>query len=364
MNVLCDGTDHYKLSAALKTRGVASALSLIQNLVRTAPEHLQRNLIEKVDAAVSRINDRAYVHVNAERRANDDFSAALDDKWRSVANPGTLHLELGAWTAWPEAVVASYIERHGIGDVVRLDMQPHFPIDVVASVTALPFRDNSIDRISSNSLFEHCAYPHEILSECLRVLRPGGVLFTAVPFHFVQHDCPSDYLRFTGAFFQDVCRDLGFSDVKTDTSSTSGVYYTLHTLAKSALVDEYINPDMAEFARLLHVTVMCLLVLTQGLDDEFVCGGASHWHTTKFFAVKGGLYTPSQSRFDRAQPFLKRHPNLFACPVTHLPLEPTLAGMKAPDGSVAYLIKNGVPEMFVLHGAGSMLARRPVSKTI
>ena len=62
------------------------------------------------------------------------------------------------------------------GDIIRLDMNPAFPVDVAASVTALPFRDNSIDSISSNSLFEHVPHPHDILREAFRVLRAGGAL--------------------------------------------------------------------------------------------------------------------------------------------------------------------------------------------
>jgi ubiquinone/menaquinone biosynthesis C-methylase UbiE len=52
-------------------------------------------------------------------------------------------------------------------------VNPTFPVDVAASVTALPFRDNSIDCMSSNSLFEHVPCPHDILREAFRVLRAG-----------------------------------------------------------------------------------------------------------------------------------------------------------------------------------------------
>jgi SAM-dependent methyltransferase len=76
----------------------------------------------------------------------------------------------------PEECVQQHVGPDKLGDIIRLDMNPAFPVDVAASVTALPFRDNSIDSISSNSLFEHVPYPHDILREAFRVLRAGGAL--------------------------------------------------------------------------------------------------------------------------------------------------------------------------------------------
>lgn len=50
----------------------------------------------------------------------------------------------------------------------------------------LPFRDESIAFVYSEHLFEHFEYPRDakhLLSECWRVLKPGGVLSIVVP-HF------------------------------------------------------------------------------------------------------------------------------------------------------------------------------------
>ena len=48
----------------------------------------------------------------------------------------------------------------------------------------LPFPDNSVDEIHSAHVFEHLEYPSElkfILSECYRVLKPGGTISFSVP---------------------------------------------------------------------------------------------------------------------------------------------------------------------------------------
>ena len=45
----------------------------------------------------------------------------------------------------------------------------------------LPYDDNSFDVVYSKSLLEHLDCPRNYFAECMRVLRPGGLLLTLVP---------------------------------------------------------------------------------------------------------------------------------------------------------------------------------------
>ena len=45
----------------------------------------------------------------------------------------------------------------------------------------LPFDDDSFDVVVAGELFEHLQFPDALVSEILRVLRPGGVLVGSVP---------------------------------------------------------------------------------------------------------------------------------------------------------------------------------------
>lgn len=46
----------------------------------------------------------------------------------------------------------------------------------------IPFDDNSFDVIYANQVFEHVRFIDQMIAECARVLRPGGVLVTLFPF--------------------------------------------------------------------------------------------------------------------------------------------------------------------------------------
>jgi SAM-dependent methyltransferase len=325
---------------------------MMAGISRTEASRLLYRMIDRIDF----LGDNLLQSVNppAQRTA---FQNHIGRVFARFANGRSVHLELGVWTAWPAERVQQHVGPDKLGDIIRLDMNPTFPVDVAASVTALPFRDNSIDCISSNSLFEHVPYPHDILREAFRVLQAGGALRTTVPFHFVEHGCPKDYLRFTGQFFEDVCADIGFTDIKTDTRSTSGMLYTIHQLSKAALVNTD-APDAGP-AKRAHAAIMSILGVCQVLDSSFVGGGASHWHSTDMIAVKPGKYVAPDYAPDHSKHFLDRHDQILACPLTGDPLIRQGETLVTRRGA-SYKIVNGVPNMVMMQGQSSfsVIAKR------
>lgn len=336
-----------------------SAWRLVEKIVDDLANELETSQAvefqEHLVDAVRELNGSIFSGVNNRSRSHPAFKEELAKSWSRFADGRAVHLELGTWSAWPDDVVDRRVAEDKLGDFVRLDFSADYPVDVVASATSLPFADETIDRISSNSLFEHVAYPHEILRECFRVLRPGGMVITTVPFHFVHHSCPGDYLRYTHEFFEVVCRDLGFSDVITDNISTSGLYFTIHQLAKAAIVDPIHR--YASAARKAHLTVLELLATLQGLDDAFYGEGRSFWHSTLMIATKPGLYTTRLDSFDRTRAFTERFLPSLICPATGLPLVEELGELVSLDGSKRYAVKDGIPQLSVIHGFGSSFSR-------
>jgi SAM-dependent methyltransferase len=66
--------------------------------------------------------------------------------------------------------------------------------------------DNSYDLIVSFQVLEHVPRPNQLIAECQRILRPGGVLFFTAPFVFEYHAVPGDYHRWT---MEGLAYDLG-----------------------------------------------------------------------------------------------------------------------------------------------------------
>ena len=87
-------------------------------------------------------------------------------------------------------------------------------VDVFADLTKkLPFSDNYTDTVVSFQVMEHLPEPHFFLSECFRILKPGGYLLLTVPFMWHVHEGPHDYFRYTRYGLEYLIKKCGFADV-------------------------------------------------------------------------------------------------------------------------------------------------------
>lgn len=75
---------------------------------------------------------------------------------------------------------------------------------------SLPVPDRSFDAVISTQVLEHVADPARYLSECHRVLRPGGRLLLSTHGIMVYHPDPEDYWRWTCAGLRLAVEDAGF----------------------------------------------------------------------------------------------------------------------------------------------------------
>ena len=69
--------------------------------------------------------------------------------------------------------------------------------DVVGDAMCLPFADASADMILCTQVLEHVPRPWDLMSECRRVLKPGGFLVLSAPFYWPLHEEPWDFFRYT-----------------------------------------------------------------------------------------------------------------------------------------------------------------------
>lgn len=78
-----------------------------------------------------------------------------------------------------------------------VDRECYPGVDVQADLTALPFRDDTVDGLLCEMVLEHVPDAEAAIREFHRVLRPGGHAFIAVPFLWPYHASPHDYRRWT-----------------------------------------------------------------------------------------------------------------------------------------------------------------------
>ncbi len=76
-----------------------------------------------------------------------------------------------------------------------------------------PFPDASFDAVFHTEVLEHIPDPQAFLTECRRVLVPGGELFLTVPFQARFHYIPHDYWRFTPSGLTRLLTKAGLADI-------------------------------------------------------------------------------------------------------------------------------------------------------
>lgn len=93
--------------------------------------------------------------------------------------------------------------RHRVFDADRfeylnLDLAETGPGVIIGDITHCPeIPDASFDVVLSVDVFEHIDRPWLAGEEIVRILRPGGLVYTSTLFSWRYHPCPIDYWRYT-----------------------------------------------------------------------------------------------------------------------------------------------------------------------
>jgi SAM-dependent methyltransferase len=79
----------------------------------------------------------------------------------------------------------------------NLDLQPGTDT-IVGDITGCPeIADGSFDIVLSVDVFEHITRPWRAADEIVRILAPGGLVYTSTLFSWRYHPCPVDFWRYT-----------------------------------------------------------------------------------------------------------------------------------------------------------------------
>lgn len=92
--------------------------------------------------------------------------------------------------------------------VVNVDIYNSGTTDVLGSALNLPFPDGVADLVIMQGVLEHVEDAHLTVAECHRVLKPGGLFYTEMPFLQPYHESPIDLRRSTKPGLAYFCRPL------------------------------------------------------------------------------------------------------------------------------------------------------------
>jgi SAM-dependent methyltransferase len=147
-------------------------------------------------------------------------------------------------------------------NVVNFEVVDYPSTDVLGVGQMLPFADGSFDVVFSFAVLEHVRDPFLCAKELVRVLKPGGRLFGAVPFLQPYHGYPDHYYNMTTSGLANLFADSMTIDEVGQPQSALPIY------ALSWILSEYaagLPPDVAE--RFMNMRVGDLRVDRPGVVD-------------------------------------------------------------------------------------------------
>jgi SAM-dependent methyltransferase len=98
-------------------------------------------------------------------------------------------------------------ERADFVEVPGLD----FKVTENSAVAEAP--DSSYDLVLSTQVLEHVSDPGNCLRECLRLLKPGGLLVLSTHGTFPEHGVPYDFQRWTADGLRNLVSKSGFENI-------------------------------------------------------------------------------------------------------------------------------------------------------
>lgn len=128
--------------------------------------------------------------------------------------------------------------RPSVAQAVGVDVRPTVAAACVADGHALPFHNATFDAVTSFAVLEHVRDPRAVMSEMLRVLKPGGSAYIVAPFLQGYHpecDSDADYWRFSLAGLRRLCSRFDEEDTGVATGPMSSLAWVLREIAAAPL---------------------------------------------------------------------------------------------------------------------------------
>jgi SAM-dependent methyltransferase len=145
-------------------------------------------------------------------------------------------------------------------NVINFELQEFANVEVVGNLFQLPFKDNQFDFVFSIYVLEHIANPEGAISEMYRVLKPGGVCYSLIPFIQGFHAAPADYIRLTSSGVESY-----FFNFEIMTNRGIGPTSALLWIFQEwvSILFSFGNERIKHF---LHILIMCITFPIKYLD--------------------------------------------------------------------------------------------------
>ena len=113
--------------------------------------------------------------------------------------------------------------RRLLEGIITVDLFPFANVDILADITRLPLKADSVDLVILDKVLEHVPEPWLVVEQVHRILKPGGKTVCICPFIFPYHGYPGHYWNFTKDGLEHLFRDFSACDVSMNIGPTAAL---------------------------------------------------------------------------------------------------------------------------------------------
>ncbi|MFT7528465.1 MAG: SAM-dependent methyltransferase [Arenicella sp.] len=139
--------------------------------------------------------ENAYIYLNSEMRSKHNIKNNMDPASRAQ-DPLAVAL-IGKFKDGLILDCGAGLPFQNYKNVINFEIEKFSNTDVIGVGEELPFADHSFDAVFSFSVLEHVKDPFKCAAEIERVLKPGGIIYSSVPFLIPVHGYPHHYYNMT-----------------------------------------------------------------------------------------------------------------------------------------------------------------------
>ncbi|MCF6317551.1 MAG: class I SAM-dependent methyltransferase [Marinosulfonomonas sp.] len=125
--------------------------------------------------------------------SRNEILAQMKQRLAQIEHPVILVVGSGRQRTWLNASLTDDTNA----TILHSDIDVLADVDLFCDAHDLPFADQCIDAIVTTAVIEHVMYPERVASEIQRVLKPGGLLYSELPFIQQVHEGAYDFTRYT-----------------------------------------------------------------------------------------------------------------------------------------------------------------------
>jgi len=218
-------------------------------------EYFEKGLFWKLYMAARRITGGSDLHQPVKERLDEIIGAGGEDG---------LVIEVGSG------------HRRLHEKVVNVDISLFNNVDIIADGAKLPFKDGTVDAVLIIAVLEHARQPRELIEECRRVMKKGGVIYAEAPFVFRYHSYPTDFWRFSQNGMEEIFHGFTKKDTGVCVGPSSGLltflthYVTLFSFSDSPVINGILKGMV--FALLFPLKYLDLLLVKNKRAHELAAG--------------------------------------------------------------------------------------------